>query len=229
MSLRRISPPSLSIRSPISVSWFRCRVGGQGEARKSSTASTTATSCSAAPASASPSPANKVPGIRAALTHDTYSAEPGREVEQRRTIITMGARVIGPELAKAIVDPWLASEFDPELGPSAGNVQAIDKLDAEGQLGLSEYPAVDMSAADGMMTTWLACLRGTREREALSGNSASGVTFYRLLTMPSENWIYAATSTVGALSSQTGPTAFLERSQYNAFQLPWRKSTHQAA
>ena len=39
----------------------------------------------------------------------------------------MGARVIGPELAKAIVDTWLASTFDPE-GPSARNVEAIDSL-----------------------------------------------------------------------------------------------------
>ena len=43
-------------------------------------------------------------------------------------IITMGARVIGPELAKAIVDSWLASDFDPD-GPSASNVEAINKLD----------------------------------------------------------------------------------------------------
>lgn len=45
-------------------------------------------------------------------------------------IITMGARVIGPELAKAIVDRWLASEFDPQ-GASAANVAAINKLDAK--------------------------------------------------------------------------------------------------
>jgi RpiB/LacA/LacB family sugar-phosphate isomerase len=72
--------------------------------------------------------ANKVPGIRAALTHDTYSAERAAKSNNAQ-IITMGARVIGPELAKAIVDTWLASEFD-EKGPSAGNVQAIDRLDA---------------------------------------------------------------------------------------------------
>src|SRR6187200_1494309 len=72
--------------------------------------------------------ANKVPGIRAALTHDIYSAERAAKSNNAQ-IITMGARVIGPELAKAIVDAWLASEFDP-AGPSVGNVQAIDKLDA---------------------------------------------------------------------------------------------------
>lgn len=72
--------------------------------------------------------ANKVPGIRAALTHDTYSA--GKAATSNNAqIITMGARVIGPELAKAIVDTWLASEFDPK-GASAGNVDAINKLDA---------------------------------------------------------------------------------------------------
>jgi RpiB/LacA/LacB family sugar-phosphate isomerase len=73
--------------------------------------------------------ANKVPGIRAALTHDTYSAERAAKSNNAQ-IITMGARVIGPELAKSIVDTWLASEFD-HNGPSAGNVHAINKLDAK--------------------------------------------------------------------------------------------------
>jgi D-erythrulose 4-phosphate isomerase len=72
--------------------------------------------------------ANKVPGIRAALTHDTYSAERAAKSNNAQ-IITMGARVIGPELAKAIVDIWLLSEFD-ENGSSAANVDAINKLDA---------------------------------------------------------------------------------------------------
>ena len=71
--------------------------------------------------------ANKVSGIRAALTHDTYSAERAAKSNNAQ-IITMGARVIGPELAKAIVDMWLASEFDPK-GASAANVEAINRLD----------------------------------------------------------------------------------------------------
>lgn len=73
--------------------------------------------------------ANKVPGIRAALTHDTYSAERAAKSNNAQ-IITMGARVIGPELAKSIVDAWLASEFDPN-GPSAANVAAMNALDAK--------------------------------------------------------------------------------------------------
>ncbi len=71
--------------------------------------------------------ANKVPGIRAALTHDTYSAERAAKSNNAQ-IITLGARVVGPELAKAIVDKWLASEFDP-ASASAANVAAIDGLD----------------------------------------------------------------------------------------------------
>ena len=68
----------------------------------------------------------KVPGIRAALTHNAYSADRAAKSNDAH-IITMGARVIGPELAKTIVDTWLAASFDPE-GPSVGNVKAVDRL-----------------------------------------------------------------------------------------------------
>jgi len=57
--------------------------------------------------------ANKVPGVRAALAHDTYSAERARKSNNAQ-ILTMGARVIGEELAKTIVQAWLRSEFEPE-------------------------------------------------------------------------------------------------------------------
>jgi D-erythrulose 4-phosphate isomerase len=73
--------------------------------------------------------ANKVPGIRAALTHDTYSAERAA-LSNNAQIITMGARVIGTELAKAIADAYLAQNFD-ENGKSAGNVAAINEVDAK--------------------------------------------------------------------------------------------------
>ena len=73
--------------------------------------------------------ANKVPGIRAAQTHDTYSAERAAKSNNAQ-IITLGARVVGPELAKAIVDTFLAAEFD-HKGSSASNVAAVDALDAK--------------------------------------------------------------------------------------------------
>jgi ribose 5-phosphate isomerase B len=66
--------------------------------------------------------ANKVPGIRAALCHDTYSAERARKSNNAQ-ILTMGARVIGPELAKYIVNAWLYAEF--EGGPSERKVKKI--------------------------------------------------------------------------------------------------------
>ena len=73
--------------------------------------------------------ANKVPGIRAAQTHDAYSAVRAAKSNNAH-IITMGARVVGAELAKTIADAWLDSEFDPQ-GSSAANVAAIDALDAK--------------------------------------------------------------------------------------------------
>ncbi len=71
--------------------------------------------------------ANKVPGIRAALCHDTYSAERAA-LSNNAQIITMGARVIGTELAKSIARAWLAETFD-ENGRSADNVRAINDVD----------------------------------------------------------------------------------------------------
>ena len=71
--------------------------------------------------------ANKVPGIRAALVHDTYSA--GKAATSNNAqIITMGARVVALELAKTIVDAYLSSNFDFK-GASAENVDAINAVD----------------------------------------------------------------------------------------------------
>ncbi|UES41704.1 RpiB/LacA/LacB family sugar-phosphate isomerase [Roseibium aggregatum] len=73
--------------------------------------------------------ANKVPGIRAALTHDTYSAERAA-LSNNAQIITLGARVVGPELAKSIADAFLKETFDVN-GRSASNVDAINAVDSK--------------------------------------------------------------------------------------------------
>lgn len=54
--------------------------------------------------------ANKVPGIRAALCHDTFSARAARE-HNDANVLTMGQRVIGTGLALDIVQTWLKSPF----------------------------------------------------------------------------------------------------------------------
>ncbi|MEO0385412.1 MAG: RpiB/LacA/LacB family sugar-phosphate isomerase [Pseudomonadota bacterium] len=71
--------------------------------------------------------ANKVRGIRAAQCHDTYSAERAA-LSNNAQIITMGARVIGVELAKSITIAFLTQRFDP-LGRSKDNVAAVNALD----------------------------------------------------------------------------------------------------
>lgn len=55
--------------------------------------------------------ANKVPDIRAAVCHDPYSAERARKSNNTQ-IMTIGARIVGVELAKSLVHTWLNSEFE---------------------------------------------------------------------------------------------------------------------
>ena len=70
--------------------------------------------------------ANKIPGIYAALCNDCYSAE--RAIKSNDVeIITMGARVIGPELAKTILTTWLKAEF--AEGSSSKKIAAVKSLD----------------------------------------------------------------------------------------------------
>lgn len=70
--------------------------------------------------------ANKVPGIRAATCHDVYSAERAQKSNDAQ-ILTLGARVIGPELAKRIVCAWLSSSF--AGGGSARKVLKITQIE----------------------------------------------------------------------------------------------------
>ena len=57
--------------------------------------------------------ANKIPGVRAALSHDTYSARQGVEHDDVN-VLCLGARVIGPELAAEVVRAWLGARFSGE-------------------------------------------------------------------------------------------------------------------
>ena len=75
--------------------------------------------------------ANKVRGIRCALCGDCYSAEMTRR-HNDANMLALGARVIGPELAKKITRIFLTTEF--EGGRHARRVGMIDTLDQGGTL-----------------------------------------------------------------------------------------------
>ena len=72
--------------------------------------------------------ANKVPGIRAAVCHDPFSAERARKSNDAQ-ILCMGERVIGTELAKYLVDVWLSCDF--AGGGSAPKVARINDLERQ--------------------------------------------------------------------------------------------------
>ncbi len=72
--------------------------------------------------------ANKVQGVYAGVCHDVFSAERLRKSNDAQ-ILTMGARVIGPELAKTIVDAWLISEF--QGGGSLAKVNQMRELESQ--------------------------------------------------------------------------------------------------
>lgn len=76
--------------------------------------------------------ANKVRGIRAAQAHDSYSAERAQKSNDAQ-VLCVGARVIGPELAKTIVSAFLGASFEP--GRSTPKVNRITHYERAGPDG----------------------------------------------------------------------------------------------
>ena len=72
--------------------------------------------------------ANKFPGIRAGLCHDTYSAHQCRE-HNDVNVLCLGSRVIGKSLALDIVKTWLEASFDglPNHRQRLDKVAAIER------------------------------------------------------------------------------------------------------
>ncbi len=71
--------------------------------------------------------ANKIPGIRAGMCHDTYSAHQGVEHDDINVLV-LGSRVIGVELAKDLVKSFLGAKFTNEERHlrRLGKVKAIE-------------------------------------------------------------------------------------------------------
>ncbi len=71
--------------------------------------------------------ANKVPGIRASVAHDSFSVE-RLVLSNNAQVLTMGQRVIGIELARRLAKEWLGYTFDPS-SHSAPKVAAISSYE----------------------------------------------------------------------------------------------------
>jgi len=69
--------------------------------------------------------ANKIPGIRAAICHDSYSAHQGVEHDDMNVLV-LGSRVIGGELAKELVRGYLHAKFSGE----ERHVRRLEKVKA---------------------------------------------------------------------------------------------------
>ena len=80
--------------------------------------------------------ANKMKGIYASICHDTYSAAQG-VLHDDMNVLCLGGRVIGPELATALIKSFLNANY---LGNEAGGerlarrVAKIHKLETDGTL-----------------------------------------------------------------------------------------------
>jgi ribose 5-phosphate isomerase B len=57
--------------------------------------------------------ANKIPGVRAAICHDCYSAHQGVEHDDMN-VLCLGARIVGPELMREIVQAFISARFSGE-------------------------------------------------------------------------------------------------------------------
>lgn len=76
--------------------------------------------------------ANKVPGVRAALCYDVSSARNSRE-HNHANVLTLGAGLIGENLARQIVDTWLATPWG--TGRHARRVEKIEEVERRYTVG----------------------------------------------------------------------------------------------
>lgn len=128
--------------------------------------------------------ANKVPGIRAALCNDTFSAQAARE-HNDANILTIGERVVGPGLALDIVATWLAHDFS-----GGRHSRRVDKISAiEQQYSISQDAGpeeIDLAAIGGEMRQALinlmAAAKLEKEQILVVGCSTSEIAGHQIGT-----------------------------------------------
>lgn len=78
--------------------------------------------------------ANKMPGIRAGMCHDTYSAHQGVEHDDMNVCV-LGARIIGSALAFEVVDAFLRAEFITSEERFTRRFRKLEAIEAKYQCG----------------------------------------------------------------------------------------------
>ncbi len=78
--------------------------------------------------------ANKIPGVRAAICHDTYSAHQGVE-HDNMNVVVLGARIIGPALAFDVVDAFLRANFNTAEERYGRRLKKVVAIEAKYQCG----------------------------------------------------------------------------------------------
>lgn len=72
--------------------------------------------------------ANKFRGVYAAVIHDIFSAERAC-LSNNANVVTLGARVVAPQLALMLLKKWLELEY--KSGPSDSKIEVIKKIEAD--------------------------------------------------------------------------------------------------
>ncbi|MFT8812172.1 ribose 5-phosphate isomerase B [Oenococcus sp.] len=86
--------------------------------------------------------ANKVPGIRAVVCSEPYTAKLSRE-HNNTNILAFGSRVVGPDLAKMIVKEWLSASFF-----GGRHARRVDELKAIEDQNTDEFEEIRKSTSD---------------------------------------------------------------------------------
>jgi ribose 5-phosphate isomerase B len=83
---------------------------------------------------------NKIPGVRGAMCHDTFSARQGVE-DDDANVLTLGERVIGVNLALEVVRAFLGARFS-GLPRHARRLEKVKQIEREARAGAFDFPEV---------------------------------------------------------------------------------------
>ena len=83
---------------------------------------------------------NKIPGIRGAMCHDTFSARQGVE-DDDANVLSLGGRIIGVSLAQEVVGAFLGAKYS-GLERHERRLEKLKQIEIDARTGAYDYPEV---------------------------------------------------------------------------------------